>query len=146
MVRGSVATTPRAHVTELRAVLQAAPEVLVAYLFGSEATGAARPDSDVDVAVLMDDALPAARRLSLMADLREVVPSRRLDLLLLDGAPPAVAYRVLRDGILLLVRDEGARVTHHAQVLDRYFDTEPLRRELDRAQRRRLAEDRFGRA
>ena len=36
--------------------LRAEPTVRLAYLFGSRARGAARPDSDVDVAVLVDDA------------------------------------------------------------------------------------------
>lgn len=143
--KGAVTTGP-VDVTVLGAVLEAAPEVVVAYLFGSRATGSARPGSDVDVAVLTSVPLAAARRLELAADLQDAVPGRRVDLVLLDSAPPALGYRVLRDGVPLLVRDEAARVRHHAGVLDRYFDTEPLRRELDRTQRLRLEGGRFGRA
>lgn len=142
---GAVTSGP-VDVAALTAVLEAAPEVLVAYLFGSRATEAARPRSDVDVAVLTTGSLPVVRRMELTADLQDAVPGRRVDLVVLASAPPALGYRVLRDGVLLLVRDEAARVRHHAEVLDRYFDTEPLRRELDRAQRLRLEEDRFGRA
>lgn len=142
----SALTSGAVDVAALRAVLEAAPEVVVAYLFGSQATGTAGPASDVDVAVLTSGALPPARRLELTADLQDAVPGRRVDLVVLDDAPPALGYRVLRDGIALLVRDEAARVRHHAGVLDRYFDTEPLRRELDRAQRLRVEEGRFGRS
>lgn len=73
------------------------------------------------------------------------MPHHRVDLVLLDEAPPALGYRVVREGVPLLVRDEGARSEHHAQVLDRCFDTEPLRREMEQVQSRRLREDRFGR-
>ena len=46
------------HPTELNidtlvAYLAAQPDVLAAYLFGSYARGDARPDSDVDLAVLL---------------------------------------------------------------------------------------------
>ena len=65
--------------------------------------------------------------------------------MLLDTAPPALAYRVLRDGVAVVVRDEAVRVRHHAETLDRYFDTEPLRRELDVGLRRRLEDGSYGR-
>ena len=126
-------------------VLRSAPDVLVGYVFGSEVSGGARPDSDLDVAVLVDGTLSSARRLELLADLQGAVPGRRTDLVLLDTAPPALAYRVLRDGVAVVVRDEAVRVRHHAETLDRYFDTEPLRRELDVGLRRRLDDGSYGR-
>lgn len=118
--------------SRLTATLEAYPEVLLAYLFGSRATGTARAGSDVDVAVLTDQPLTTARHLTLLADLTDAARGHRVDLVLLDQAPPALGYRVVRDGVPLLVRDEVVRADHHAQVLDRYFDTEPLRREMDR--------------
>ena len=42
-------------VERLAAPLGAGPPVRLAVLFGSAATGAVRPDSDVDVAVLFQD-------------------------------------------------------------------------------------------
>jgi predicted nucleotidyltransferase len=124
--------------------LGSAPEVLVGYVFGSVASGTAGPASDLDVAVLTGDPISPHRRLELLADLQASV-RRRVDLVLLQEAPPALGFRVLRDGVAVLVRDEAARVRHHAETLDRYFDTEPLRRELDQAQRRRIQEGSFGR-
>jgi len=43
----------------LVAFLRAQPDIIAAYLFGSQATGRVHPGSDVDIAVLLDeDALP----------------------------------------------------------------------------------------
>ncbi|MPZ89133.1 MAG: hypothetical protein GEU81_13910 [Nitriliruptorales bacterium] len=128
-------------VPELSARLAAEPDVLVAYLFGSRARGTARPGSDYDVAVLLTEGADAHRRqLEMMAVLGDGV-----DVIVLNQAPIALAYRVLRDGKLLVRRDERARIEHWARTVDRYLDSAPLRRALDAGVRHRLEEGRFGR-
>jgi len=47
--------------TALTEYLAAQPDVIAAYLFGSQATGRARAGSDVDVAVLLDEEDSVAR-------------------------------------------------------------------------------------
>jgi uncharacterized protein len=125
----------------LRTALAAEPDVLVAYLFGSRARGTAHPGSDYDVAVLLAEGADTHRRqLELMAVLGEGV-----DVIILNDAPVALAYRVLRDGQLLVSRDEQARIEHWARTVDRYLDSAPLRRALAEGTRHRLQEGRFGR-
>jgi predicted nucleotidyltransferase len=126
---------------ELAARLASEPDVIVAYLFGSRSRGTARPASDVDVAVLLTaEADNRRRRLELGSRLGDAV-----DLVVLNDAPVALAYRVLRDGILLISNDEPARVRHWTRTVDRYLDTAPLRRALAEGTRHRLEEGRFGR-
>ena len=126
---------------QLAALLEAEPDVVVAYLFGSRARGTARAGSDADVAVLLaDDADPHARHVELSAALGPDV-----DVVVLNHAPVALGYRVLRDGVVLVNRDDHARVRHWVRTVDRYLDSEPLRRVLADGLRRRLEEDRFGR-
>ena len=127
--------------------LQRHPDVVVAYLFGSAARGTSGPLSDIDVAVLLrEDGHGLERRLSLMADLAEATKRERIDVVILNEAPVALAYRVLRDGRLLLSRDERARVEHRVRTVDRYLDMEPFRRVQERGLRDRLSEGRFGRS
>lgn len=122
------------------------PDVAVAYLYGSTARGTPGPLSDVDVAVLLSgDGNHHRRRLELIGLVSEVVSSDKADVVLLNDAPPAFAYRVLRDGRLLVCRDEGARVRHWTRTVVRYLDMAPMRRVLEEGQRQRLAEGRFGR-
>lgn len=130
----------------IRARLEAEPDVLVAYLFGSEARGTAGRRSDVDVAVLLrEDADVARRHLELIAAAGEAIGGRDADVVVLNEAPAALGYRVLRDGHLLLSRDERARVAHWVRTIDRYLDMAPMRRTLAEGLRHRLAEGRFGR-
>ena len=117
----------------LREGFVALPEVRLAYLFGSRATGRARPDSDIDIAVLIDDGVCTdARHVNHV--LRRVtghvgggdVPSDLLDVVLLNEAPVLLRHHVLRDGVLLYERDEGERVRFAAWTMRDYQDFERL--------------------
>ena len=61
----------------VRSFLEERSEILAGYLFGSVVTGRARPDSDVDIAVLVaDDVIRSGSfdyRLQRMADLMSVL-------------------------------------------------------------------------
>jgi predicted nucleotidyltransferase len=98
-----------------RQALQSSAEpILAAYLFGSHAAGHAHAESDVDVAVLFDrttapDAGDRARRaLALAGDLIAATHVNRVDVLVLNDAPPELAARVLCEGIRLVCRDQEA--------------------------------------
>jgi predicted nucleotidyltransferase len=97
----------------LVAFLAAQPDVLAAYLFGSHATGRARPESDVDVAVLLSgtDAMERFERLlGLMGEVEEALGRRPADVVVLNDAPPLLAHQVLAHGWLIFERDRAARV------------------------------------
>lgn len=126
--------------------LQRHPDVVVAYLFGSQARGTSGPLSDLDVAVLLrGDGHGLERRLALMADVAAATKRGRVDVVILNEAPVALAYRVLRDGRLLFSRDERARIEHRVRTVDRYLDMEPFRRVQEQGLRDRLSKGRFGR-
>lgn len=129
----------------LAARLAGEADVLVAYLFGSQARGTPTALSDVDVAVLLAPGWSFDRHLELIDVIGEVVSPARADVVVLNNAPVALGYRVLRDGRPLVVNDESARVRHWVETVDRYLDMAPLRRTLERGLRHRLEEGRFGR-
>ena len=68
-----------------------------------------------------------------------------VELVVLNGAPPLLAQRVIRDGEVLAERSALARVRLETEAIIRYLDTIPLREELGRGLERRLAEGTFGR-
>lgn len=125
--------------------LASEPDVVVAYLFGSHARGTAGALSDVDVAVLLVEGWAPQRQLELIDAVADVVGSAHADVVVLNDAPVALAYRVLRDGRPLVVNDDRARVRHWVRTVDRYLDMAPLRRTLEDGLRHRLEEGRFGR-
>ena len=120
----------------------------LAWLHGSRARGTARRESDIDVAVLLDDdqaANPTAIKDSiwrLAGALGREVPSDRLDLVLLNRAPALLRHRVIRDGVLLFARSEAERVRFVRRTIREYQDLEPRLREHTRHRVRRLKEKR----
>lgn len=130
----------------LRVLFEGEPDVVIAYLYGSHARGTAGPGSDVDVAVLLRRGADLPRRhLELIASVASVAGSKRADVVLLNEAPVALAYRVLRDGVLLVSNDDRERIAFWTRTVDRYLDMEPMRRALAAGLRHRLEEGRFGR-
>lgn len=118
-------------VDRLHALLDSVdPEVLAVYLYGSRARGTARPDSDVDLALLLRR--PPPPTLGGVPRDVEAFVERELRLpvqaVVLGAAPADLVHRVLRDGIVVLDRDRSARLQFEVQSRNEYFDLEPLRR------------------
>ena len=134
--------------TDLARGLRAEPTVRLAWLFGSRVRGAARAESDVDVAVLVDDACadgPGALKDSyfrLIPAMTGAVRSDLIDLVILNHAPPLLRHRVIRDGVLLYARAEAERVRFVHRTIREYLDFEPRLREQTRLLIRRLKEGR----
>jgi uncharacterized protein len=125
----------------IAAALQPFADIVTAYLFGSRATGRARPDSDLDVALHFAAGLSpqqrAERTLDVIAALgRELgALGERADVLDLDldRVSSAIAFHVIRDGHRVLDRDPAARVHLEATIARRYDDDRPRRELIRRA-------------
>ncbi len=133
-----------------RKIVQAAEGIqgiLALLVFGSRARGEARPDSDLDVAVL-PESLDAGARRRLQADLAvalaELAPEGRVDVVLLDEAGDVLRHRALATGRLLLCRDRRAWSDFQVATFREHGDREWARRLLREAQRERLARKDFG--
>jgi predicted nucleotidyltransferase len=135
-----------------RTRLQAALDregVASVYLFGSQARGQAGPLSDIDLAVWAAPRLDLDARLDLRLELidaaAQALGTEEIDLVILDDTSPVLRHHAWRDGEVLVDRDPPTRIRQQARALVEYLDTQPLRDELDRGMRRRLAEGSFGR-
>lgn len=108
--------------------------VISAYLFGSQAAGAAHRESDVDVAVVVDlEVLPdrAARsdlQVRLTADLIAATHRNDVQVVIVNDAPPELAMAAV-DGKRLYCADSEADFRFTLGVRLRYCDIAPwLRR------------------
>ena len=133
------ATVDGRLVARLTQALVARDEILEAYLFGSHARGQARSDSDVDVAVYVDESAAEeghwGYRAELTTDLMAALGTDDVDVVVLNDAPILLYHRVLRDGVRLLSRDVRATTSRAGQVLSRYFDFLPQLDKMDAARR-----------
>ncbi len=127
---------------DLRRVLAEDARVAYALVFGSAARGSSGPHSDVDVAIgLASGARLTARDLGGLGALLEDAVGKPVDLVVLDEAPPGLAYRIFRDGRTILERDRRALVERRARAILEYLDFRPIeelftRGALDAAARR----------
>jgi predicted nucleotidyltransferase len=112
---------------DLGAVLAEDPRIAYALVFGSSARGTMHAGSDVDVAVGTSgpDRLDALAIGGLISRLEEAAGTP-VDLVLLDEAPPGLAYRVFRDGQTIFVRDRRALVSRRAAAILEYLDFRPF--------------------
>ena len=136
-------------IDRLRRCLGARPEILDAYLFGSQARQGGQPHSDVDVAVYVDrDRLadsPFGYAAELTAELVALLHNNDVDVVVVNQAPPLLYHRVLRDGLRLYTRDAAATTTREGQALSRYCDYVPHLRKIDVAHAARIEDGSFGR-
>jgi predicted nucleotidyltransferase len=98
--------------SELRALLAGRPDILVALLFGSQARGTAREESDVDVAVLA----PGVDLVALAAELGARL-QRTVDVVDLSDPGVPLLEAVINDGELLCEGKPGAGATWRARAL-----------------------------
>jgi predicted nucleotidyltransferase len=123
---------------ELLAILENRP-VMLAYLYGSVAEGHARPDSDVDIALVLrpDCTLSPYERmimeLDIAAEIEDRCGVREADVRSINDAPVMVQGRVLSKGIQLYSRDEAFRVNYEVHTRKAYFDFQPVAEKMREA-------------
>ena len=133
----------------LTGILQARPEILDGYVFGSEARGEAQAHSDLDVAVFIDRARAGKPPFGYEAELGTVLTAAlgrtRIDVVVLNDAPPLLYHRVLRDGVRLVSREPKATTGREGYALSRYCDYVPQLAKIEAAHRARIERGDFGR-
>lgn len=123
----------------LRELLEARPEVLDAYLFGSTARGSQSPLADLDVAVFVDldrAATPAfGYRSQLTAALMVGLGRNDVEVVVLNHASPLLYHRVLRDGVRLGARRPRETTVREGRALSRFCDYIPQLAKIGAARR-----------
>lgn len=107
------------------------------WLYGSEAQGTAKPDSDVDLAALFRQRAEPLDVFDARTDLEEIL-HREVDLVDLDQTSPILGMQVLQHGQLLVDRDPGRRHAAYGRILSLYEDVKIIRREVERELFRRM--------
>lgn len=112
-------------VASIEGVFAGYPQVQAAFLFGSRAFGGARPDSDWDLAVYLEPPEPDPT-LEILTDL-----------VVLNPAPPVLAFEVVRANKVIYRREGFCVGSYVSRVVREYWDLEPLLRIQREAMKRR---------
>ncbi len=120
---------------KIKDVLTCHSSVVMAFVFGSLATGHARSDSDLDVAVLASTPLGSQARVDLIADLA-LAFGRPVDLLDLSQTHSPLLQQILTRGRMILCKDRSRYADLLLRMLYEEADYMPYYRRI-LAERRR---------
>ena len=125
------AFTPTELAVGIGRTLRQHPEVAAAWLFGSAVRGELRPDSDVDVGLVLAERRDTPEQYhrvlgTIAAEIEQVTGGRLVDLVVLDPIrDPMFCHRVLSEGLLVHDADPDRRVDFESTAHVRYFDWLP---------------------
>lgn len=122
----------------LSAALDPHEKVRLAVLFGSQARGRARSDSDFDILLSLE---PADREASRAVDaaIMDAVGAN-VHIVYADEAPPLLRLEIARHGLVLKEAEEGEWVAFKRQAMVDWWDWAPIATRLDDATIERLRE------
>lgn len=113
---------------KLKKFFQNKKEFLFGYLFGSQAYQNTVKESDVDVALFLDEKKCSdfsAEKLKLLPQISRFL-KKEADVLILNSAPPFLKYVVIKEGKLIFERSQGKRIDFELKTLQEYFDFQPV--------------------
>jgi predicted nucleotidyltransferase len=122
------------NIAALRRVVQHRPEIVAAYLYGSYATGRPNRHSDVDIAIILRErgghlaTEPGPTyEVDLANQLGAAIGHDRVEVVILNDAPPLLAREAVRRGKRIFARDVHAARRFELRTRHRYIDTAHLR-------------------
>jgi len=101
--------------------------VIAAYLFGSYAQEMQRHDSDIDVAVFMDESNREKRfdaGFRMMVEIARTLKIESVDICLLQDERNRMAFNALKNGMLVFCTNDEKRLALEAEIIKRHIDLE----------------------
>lgn len=106
------------------------PGLAAVYLFGSAASGLARADSDIDLAVLSTERLARTRVVELQQGLANAL-RREVDLVDLATAPTILQMQIVGEGRLVDAPDAASAAFFEVRVMRDYQELKARRADLE---------------
>ncbi|MGL6212513.1 type VII toxin-antitoxin system MntA family adenylyltransferase antitoxin [Billgrantia desiderata] len=123
-----MACSSNALAAVVKYLVSALPELQAVYLYGSQATGQATQDSDVDLALLLPSAMAPEQRWQINGEVAERLRAD-VDLVDLRRSSTALQYQVVTEGRKLWQHGNSSD-EFELMVLSEYWDLAIQRREL----------------
>lgn len=109
------------YIIKCKDILIRYENIIFAYIFGSFIQGKLRKDSDLDIAVYLENDIDIETYLEIKMDLMDAC-KREIDLVILNNATPLLKYEVYRNSILLFTRDKHLETGYKVKTLFEYND------------------------
>ena len=113
------------------------PQMQAVYVFGSQASGRAGPESDLDLAIIPADRSLKAKNLDILAELARLGYCN-VDLVFLDEDDLVLAYEAIRQNRLLYAAPSFDRGATYSRIVRKFLDFEPYLRVQREAYKRRI--------
>ena len=119
------------------------------YLFGSALKGGGTRESDIDIAVFVNEKRLKRRNFELLKNAYyQASPAFSLspvDIVILNAASPYLKHHILKTGMMLFDRNKKLRVDFTAKVIIEYLDFKPIEDFFNNAIARRFRRASVGR-
>ena len=116
----------------------------LAYIFGSMARADNGMLSDIDIAVYLKNGLSNQeqnqKRLELISGLTTLLKSNKVDLVIMNRAPPVLNFEVIKVNMPVYVRDRDFKLDVEQKIMSRYLDRKHHEDFLNRSFLKRVAE------
>ena len=123
-------------------------KVVLAFLFGSAVKRKLTKLSDLDIAVVLDEAVFPNKyhqvRLSLLDQLGKIIKNKPLDVAILNNASPLLSQLVMTQGKLIFCQDENLKANFQVKALQKFDDAFYLRKVYYRYLEKRIKENKLG--
>ena len=108
------------------------PQIAAVYLYGSRESGDPRPQSDVDVGVVLKPGacLSTSEVMKISMEIDDTLSPLETDLKILNDLPVHVAHNILRHAKLVYCADEIADADFREHLIAQYFEMKPLLEEF----------------
>ncbi len=97
------------------------------YIFGSFAKGTNRENSDLDIAILLEDNYSPLIKLQILDELVGIFHIENIDLVILNNVNEVLKFQVIKYGKVLYMKDLTTKVLFEAHTMSEYMDMEHFR-------------------
>lgn len=113
--------------------LEKHPEIAAAILFGSESSGHANRESDIDIALLYE-AAKTPQYMDLIQFREELcdLMKREVDIVVLNNASPIIAMQAVKNGTPLYIHNNKSYCNFEMRLFTDYADLKRLREPFEK--------------
>ncbi len=114
----------------LKGFLKKRSDILLAFLFGSFASKQMTLYSDIDIALLFDQA-PDIYGINNLKDELTLLLKKETDIAVLNEASPILKMQVLKNGVLIFKKDKKYFNQFCAETINQYDDLKQIRKKCE---------------